>query len=65
MRWRGKDGSESPGFSAANAGLFGTNVLLASQSASGAIQFHRAGAEKGDSGLDRSGFRGAEKMLLR
>jgi hypothetical protein len=42
---------ESPGFSSANAGFFGANVLLASQSASGAIQSHRAGAEKGDSGL--------------
>jgi hypothetical protein len=43
--------SESPGFSSANAGLFGANVLLASQSAPGPIQFHETIAEKGDSGL--------------
>ena len=53
VRGRGKDGSESPGFSSANAGFFGANVLLASQSASGAIQFHGTGAEKGDSGKAR------------
>jgi hypothetical protein len=28
---RGKDGSESPGFSSANAGFFGTNLLLESR----------------------------------
>ena len=38
---RGKDGSEPPGLSSANAGFFGAHVLLASESASGAIQFHR------------------------
>jgi hypothetical protein len=45
------DGSESSGFASANSGFFGANVLLASQSAAGAIQFHETGAEKGDSGL--------------
>ena len=44
------------GFSSANAGFFGANVLLASQSASGAIAFHGTGAEKGDSGSRRYGI---------
>jgi hypothetical protein len=34
-----QDGSKFPGFSIANAGIFDANVLLALQSASGAIQF--------------------------
>lgn len=37
-------------FSCANAGFFGANVLLASQSASRAVKSHGTGAEKGDSG---------------
>jgi hypothetical protein len=31
MGGRGKDGSESPGFSSANAGSFEVNILLALQ----------------------------------
>jgi hypothetical protein len=55
---RGEDGSESSGFSSANAGFFGANVLLASQSASGAIEFHGTDAEKGDSSSQLSALQG-------
>jgi hypothetical protein len=47
-----RDGSELRGFSAANAGIFGENALLALQSHSRAIHLHGFWIEKGDSSFN-------------
>jgi hypothetical protein len=49
MGGRSEDGSESPGFPAANPDLFGANNHFAMPYAWGAIQLPGTDVEKGDS----------------